>query len=191
MFENHRKWMFEGHRGWTRELKKMVRKEEQTNEACSFALHRNCLKFQLAGTSSSPRTSPLPLTLGETRYGTRLRCRLHDQVCEKCWFLVVNAKDTGDCDPHYIKLDSWLHMETHCCFACHDIDKFNQPTVDRKHRKIVFENAKDIVGIARQQITSIPDAVRWWQRLLYERLCAQEELLLSDSEELFQIHLKI
>ena len=115
----------------SRKLKTLVRQEEHTSEVCSFALHPNCLKFQIAR-----GTSPLPHTLGETKYGTTLRCRLHDQVCEECWFLVVDA-DTAD-----KKIKSWRETVPHCCFACHDIENYDQ-------------NAEAIVKTTDQEIKSI------------------------------------
>ena len=145
------------YRRWTRKLKNIVRKEEHENEECSFALHPNCIKFQKAGIS--PLTSPPPHTLGESKFGTTLRCRLHDKVCDLCWFMVVDADDLG-IDQGNITLKSWLDEpdEPRQCFACHDIAHNFHFDVDRKLRKKIYENAESIVKKAGKEITTYEDA---------------------------------
>ena len=133
-------------RRWARKLRKLVREQEQTEQICSFSLHPKCIKR--AGTQH---------LLGESNYGTTIRCRLHDNVCDDCWFMAVDATEKlytvdEDNDAANERLNSWRVAceNAEICFACHDIAEVRPEVrldsdVNRINRNSIYRNADFIM----------------------------------------------
>jgi hypothetical protein len=121
-----------------RALKRMIRTKEQFNK-CAFLLS-GC--------------DPSEDMLGTSTYGSSLRCRLHDQVCANCWFIIVRAyaKHVSS----LVRVRNWQERDKgsdDTCFACYDISHVSYTgwsaedityNMARKNRMYLFDNARKI-----------------------------------------------